>query len=214
MPIEQLSDIKADSIAAWIQDKRAEKTIEREFKNFLMTYTDENGVSVYGQRVRHLGEVNSESLEVSFLHLSDSKAILAYFLANCPAGMLPIFDRVALEVILLYYPHYTRIRPEVHVRMTDLPTQWTLRDLRQMHLDALVRVTGVVTKRSNVFPQLKYVKFDCVRCGEVMGPYTQDATREIKIGKCHSCGSMGPFNVNSEQVRLPPLTSFPRESSR
>jgi DNA replication licensing factor MCM2 len=146
--------------------------------------------------------VNSESLEISFLHLTDSKAILAYFLANCPAAMLPIFDDVALDVILLAFPHYTRIHAEVHVRITELPTSYTLRDLRQSHLDALVRVSGVVTRRSGVFPQLKYVKFDCQKCGEVLGPFYQDATSEIRIQHCAACASKGPFIVNSEQVRL------------
>lgn len=144
--------------------------------------------------------VNSESLEVSFLHLSDSKAILAYFLANSPAAMLPIFDEVALDVILLAFPHYTRIHAEVHVRITELPTSYTLRDLRQSHLDALVRVSGVVTRRSGVFPQLKYVKFDCGKCGEVLGPFFQDAASEIRISFCSACNGKGPFTVNSEQV--------------
>jgi len=144
--------------------------------------------------------VNSESLEVSFLHLTDSKAILAYFLANCPSAMLPIFDEVALDVILLAFPHYMRIHAEVHVRITELPTSYTLRDLRQSHLDALVRVSGVVTRRSGVFPQLKYVKFDCNKCGEVLGPFYQEAASEIRISFCSTCNSKGPFTVNSEQV--------------
>ena len=116
--------------------------------------------------------------------------------------MLPLFDAVALAVILLYYPANTRIHPEVHVRITELPTSYTLRDLRQVHLDALVRVSGVVTRRSAVFPQLKYVKFDCGRCGEVLGPFYQDAAAEVKVSFCAACNSKGPFTVNSEQVRL------------
>ena len=32
-----------------------------------MTYVDETGSSVYGQRIKALGEVNAESLEVSFM---------------------------------------------------------------------------------------------------------------------------------------------------
>lgn len=115
--------------------------------------------------------------------------------------MLPLFDAVALDVILLFYPQYTRIHAEVHVRITELPTSYTLRDLRQVHLDALVRVSGVVTRRTGVFPQLKYVKFDCAKCGEVLGPFPQEAI-EIKIGHCSSCESRGPFTVNVEQVRL------------
>ncbi|GAA5930534.1 hypothetical protein JCM1841_003160 [Sporobolomyces salmonicolor] len=200
MPIEQLSDIRADSLAQWIEDPRTKRTIMREFKNFLLTYTDENNESTYGSRINQLGQLNSESLEVSFLHLTDSKAILAYFLANCPSSMLPLFDEVALDVILLAFPHYTRIHAEVHVRITELPTSYTLRDLRQSHLDALVRVSGVVTRRSGVFPQLKYVKFDCTKCGEVLGPFYQDATSEIRISFCSGCNSRGPFNVNSEQT--------------
>ncbi|GAA5836759.1 hypothetical protein JCM9279_007653 [Rhodotorula babjevae] len=200
MPIEQLSDIRADSLAQWIEEPRTRKTIMREFKNFLLTYTDDNNESVYGSRITQLGQLNSESLEVSFLHLTDSKAILAYFLANCPSAMLPIFDEVALDVILLAFPHYMRIHAEVHVRITELPTSYTLRDLRQSHLDALVRVSGVVTRRSGVFPQLKYVKFDCNKCGEVLGPFYQEAASEIRINFCSTCNSKGPFTVNSEQT--------------
>ena len=115
--------------------------------------------------------------------------------------MLGYFDTVALDAVKLYYPDYERIHAEVHVRITGLPSSYTLRDLRQIHLDCLVRVTGVVTRRSGIFPQLKYVKFDCNKCGEVLGPFFQDATTEVKIRFCSSCESKGPFTINSEQVR-------------
>ncbi|KAK0532461.1 MCM DNA helicase complex subunit [Tilletia horrida] len=200
IPLEQLGDVKTDSIASWVAADNVRRTIVREFRNFLVTYIDENGVSVYGQRIKTLGEMNSESLEVSFVHLVDSKPILAYFLANSPASILPIFDAVAFDVVLLYYPSYDRIHPEIHVRISDLPTASTLRDLRQSHLNNLVRVSGVVTRRSGVFPQLKYVKFDCLSCGEVLGPFWQDANQEVKISYCSNCTKRGPFRVNSEQT--------------
>ena len=115
--------------------------------------------------------------------------------------MLTIFDEVALNAILVYYPAYERIHSEVHVRIADLPLSSSLRDLRRSNLNNLVRVTGVVTRRSGVFPQLKYVKFDCKKCGAVIGPFYQDASREVKISYCANCESKGPFSVNSEQVR-------------
>lgn len=200
LPIEQLGDVKADSIAAWVATENVRRTIVRELRNFLVTYVDEQGVSVYGQRIKTLGELNLESLEVSFLQLVEAKAILAYFLANSPASILPIFDEVAFDVVLLYYPSYDRIHSEIHVRITDLPTSVTLRDLRQSNLNSLVRVSGVVTRRSGVFPQLKYVKFDCLSCGEVLGPFWQDANQELKISYCSNCSRRGPFRVNSEQT--------------
>jgi len=144
--------------------------------------------------------VNSESLEISFLHLVESKAILAYFLANSPASMLPILDEVAFDVILLYYPSYDRIHPEIHVRIADLPSKSNLRELRQANLNSLVRVGGVVTRRTGVFPQLKYIKFDCLSCGEVLGPFLQDPQVELKISYCSNCQKRGPFRINSEQT--------------
>lgn len=180
-----------------------------------MTYVDDKGQSVYGQRIKNLGEgeltrslifstsspiVNSESLEVSYIHLASSRPILAYFLANSPQPMLNLFDEVALDAILLYYPSYDRIHSEIHVRITELPTSLSLRDLRQGNLNCLVKVSGVVTRRTGVFPQLKYVKFDCGKCGSTLGPFFQDTTKELKISFCSNCESRGPFSVNSEQT--------------
>ncbi len=200
LPLDQLADVKTDSVASWIATPNVRRTIMREFRNFLVTYVDEHGESVYGQRIKTLGEINSESIEVSFLHLADAKPILAYFLANSPASMLPIFDEIAFEVVLLYYPSYDRIHPEIHVRIADLPSSSTLRDLRQGHLNSLVRVSGVVTRRSGVFPQLKYITFQCNNCNELLGPYYQDANQEVKLSFCSSCEARRGFRIATEQT--------------
>lgn len=144
---------------------------------------------------------NRESFEVNYGHLAVSKAILAYFLANAPIAVLKVFDEVALEVTLLQFPEYERIHREIHVRITDLPDINSLRDLRQNQLNCLVCVTGVVTRRTGVFPQLKWVKFNCGKCNELLGPFYQDIHNEIKIRTCPSCQSKGPFHVNMEQVK-------------
>lgn len=200
MSLEALADVKAGSVAEWVNQPAVSKSICREFKSFLLEYTDENGVSVYGTRIRTLGEVNSESLEVVYGHLVESKATLAYFLAIAPAEVLKLFDSVAMEAVELHYPDYSRIHAEIHVRISSLPTSFTLRELRENHLNSLVRVTGVVTRRTGVFPQLKYVKFDCPKCGEILGPYMQESNQEVRISYCHSCQSRGPFVLNSEKT--------------
>ncbi|KAF9529400.1 MCM2/3/5 family-domain-containing protein [Crepidotus variabilis] len=200
LPLEQLSDIKAKSIVEWIATDRVRRSIIRHFHHFLLTYIDDHGTSVYGERIKHLGETNSESLEVSYLHLAISKPILAYFLTNSPTAMLEIFDSVAMDAILVFYKAYKRIHNEVHVRICDLPLSLTLRDLRRSHLNNLVRISGVVTRRTGVFPQLKYVKFDCKKCGAVLGPFYQDASKEVRVSYCANCESKGPFIVNSEQT--------------
>lgn len=196
----QLIDVKAPSVLEWICQPQVTRTIAREFKSFLLEFVDEKGRSVYGPRIREMGESNSESLEVSYSHLLNSKAILADFLRQCPEEMLKIFDVVAMEATEIHYSDYTQIHSEIHVRITDFYELLNLRDLRQTHLNHLVKIRGVVTRRTGIFPQLKYIKFDCPQCKAVLGPYFQDSNQEIKIRYCSNCEYRGKMPINSEQT--------------
>jgi DNA replication licensing factor MCM2 len=200
LSLEELADVKAGNLTEWILQPQVMRSISREFKAFLTEYTDASGQSVYGNRVKTLGEVNSASLEVSYDHLASTRAVLAYFVANEPTEVLKIFDQTALDIILFHYPQYADIHSEIHVRITDLPIVYSLRELRQSHLNCLVRVSGVVTRRTGVFPQLKYVMFLCNKCGITLGPFQQEAAAEVKISYCQNCQSRGPFTMNSEKT--------------
>lgn len=65
---------------------------------------------------------------------------------------------------------------------THPPSTW--------HLGNLIKVTGVVTRRTGVFPQLKVVSFDCGRCGSTMGPFPQQVS---SLGENGLIVIMGPF---------------------
>lgn len=71
---------------------------------------------------------------------------------------------------------------------------------RQIHLNTMIKIGGVVTRRSGVFPQLQQVKYDCSKCGTILGPFFQNSYTEVKVGSCPECQSKGPFTVNVEQV--------------
>ncbi|OAL69028.1 DNA replication licensing factor Mcm2 [Trichophyton violaceum] len=200
LTLEDMADIKADNLTEWVATPAIHRAIYREFKSFLTEFTDKDGISVYGTLVKNLGEENSESLEVAYPHLSESKSIIAYFLANAPAEVLKIFDQVAMEATLLHYRDYHRIHSEIHVRITNLPVKYTLRQLRQSHLNCLICVSGVVTRRTGVFPQLKYIMFNCSKCGITLGPFEQESSSELKISFCQNCQSRGPFTLNSERT--------------
>ena len=51
-----MSEIKAKSIVEWIANDRVRRSIVKHFRQFLMTYVDDHGASVYGQRIHKLGE--------------------------------------------------------------------------------------------------------------------------------------------------------------
>lgn len=143
---------------------------------------------------------NRQSLEVSYMHLSQDQATLAIWLADIPKTMLKIFDEVAKGVVLSKFPDYSAMHDEIHVRITDLPIADSLRDLRHVHLNVLVKVSGVVTRRTGVFPQLRVARYTCLKCGSVSQPYVQNNESETKAGSCIVCQSTGPFSLNSEQT--------------
>jgi DNA replication licensing factor MCM2 len=66
---------------------------------------------------------------------------------------------------------------------------------RKIHLNQFVRTTGVVTATTGVLPQLSVVKYDCNKCGYVLGPFVQSQNAEVKPGSCPECQSSGPFMV-------------------
>ena len=66
---------------------------------------------------------------------------------------------------------------------------------RQIHLNKLISVEGVVTRRTSVFPQLQMVKYDCNKCGFILGPFTQNGETETKPTTCPQCQTKGGLEV-------------------
>lgn len=77
----------------------------------------------------------------------------------------------------------------------NIITSYFLLNYRKIHLNQLVRTTGVVTATTGVLPQLNVVKYDCNKCGFILGPFTQSQGTEVKPGSCPECQSTGPFMV-------------------
>jgi DNA replication licensing factor MCM2 len=98
------------------------------------------------------------------------------------------------------YPGYFNIQPEVFVRITNLPVLDPIRDLRQKDLGQLIRVMGVITKRSTVYSQLKTVIYVCIKCGEKKGPFHLENNDQAHTGICANCQSQGPFRLSQEEL--------------
>lgn len=60
----------------------------------------------------------------------------------------------------------------------------------------MVRTLGVVTATTGVLPQLSVIKYDCNKCGFILGPFVQTQNNEVQPGACPECQSTGPFMVN------------------
>ncbi|XP_013421596.1 DNA replication licensing factor mcm2-like [Lingula anatina] len=198
--IENLEDMKGHSVREWVSMLAPRTEIKNRFKNFLRTFVDEKGHNVFREKIRQMVEGNKESLVVDYNHLASEEQVLAFFLPEAPTEMLKIFDEAAKEVVLTMYPNYEKIVKEIHVRISDLPLVEELRTLRQLHLNQLIRTSGVVTSTTGVLPQLAMIKYDCNKCNFILGPYYQSQNQEVKPGSCPECQSSGPFEINMEQT--------------
>ena len=202
----------------WIAESRTRREIQSRFRRFLQSYYvgiervaswernhkgEENPPKcpfkryrpVYPAKVRGMCANNSASLEVDYGHLGEMQSLLAIWLTDVPRDMLQIFDEVLKDVVLKEFPHYAQIAQELHVRIVNLPISDRLRDLRQNDLNNLIRVSGVVTRRTDVYPQIKAQAYDCSACGQQYGPFPED---KLKPAQCLGCGQ-GVLRANPQR---------------
>ncbi|GJP48188.1 hypothetical protein CLOM_g7462 [Closterium sp. NIES-68] len=210
---EEEEDINDDSLynmqgslREWVSRDEVRRFMARKFRHFLQTFKDSRGRhrgdsdADYAIRIRELVEMNSCSLELDYSHLLTTHPILAVWLADAPKQVLEVLDEVAQAEVFRAFPMYEQVHERIYVRVAGLPVIDQIRDIRQTHLNCLIRVGGVVTRRTGVFPQLQQVKYNCVKCGAILGPFFQTSSSEIRIRTCAECQSKGPFQVNVEQT--------------
>ena len=67
---------------------------------------------------------------MSYLHISQAHLDLAMLVPDCPAAVLPLFHKAARDAVLADFPEYHGIHEEVFVRITELPIEDSIRELR------------------------------------------------------------------------------------
>jgi len=195
-------DDHGSDIRSWLCQERAQRALQRRFITFLRQAVDDTtGRAIYVDRIKHMCAENTQSLVLSYHDLMTADPLLAVWVSEAPAEVLRIFDDAAMHFLLSMFPQYRTIHREIHVRIADLPISDPLRDIRQVHLNCLIRTSGVVTKRSAVLPQLKLVTLTCRACSESLGPIaTNSLNPEKSVRCCARCGSRGPFEIDAQQT--------------
>lgn len=193
----------------WIAQERTRREIQRKFRAFLRHYTEDDagerrrrGNGIYEHKIRSMCASNLSTLQISYMHLMEAEPILAIWLADAPRDMFEVLNEAATRHTLMLFPHYNSIKTEIHVRISHVPIMDSLRDLRRSHLDCLVKVHGVVTRRSNVYPQMQMAVYRCSACKATEGPFRVDAVgryaeESYKPDECGMCETSGLFKLDT-----------------
>ncbi|KAL1334951.1 hypothetical protein HN51_063889 [Arachis hypogaea] len=191
------------TLREWVTRDEVRRFIARKFKDFLLTYVNpknEHGDFEYVRLINEMVLANKCSLEIDYKQFIYVHPNIAIWLADAPQSVLEVMEDVAKNVVFQLHPNYKNIQQKIYVRITNLPVYDQIRNIRQIHLNTMIRIGGVVTRRSGVFPQLQQVKYDCNKCGATLGPFFQNSYSEVRVGSCPECQSKGPFTVNIEQT--------------
>ena len=174
--------------------------IRTAFTKFIKSYK-EDGKSIYENRIIEMAQNNKQSLEVNYSHLETKEQSLAHWVIKYPEIIIPYLNDVSFELTCELFPHYSKIWKEIFVRIKDLPLPTNIRDLRCENIGHMVKLKGVVTKRTSVYPKLKTAYFNCVKCGEKNGPFHYNSVNDqIIIGSCPVCQSNGPYTLDSQET--------------
>ncbi|TYI35920.1 hypothetical protein ES332_A03G109000v1 [Gossypium tomentosum] len=191
------------TLREWVTRDEVRRFIFKMFRDFILAYVNPKNGHGDVEYVRLINEVvsaNKCSLEIDYKQFISLHSNIAIWLADAPQSVLEVMEDVAQRVVFDLHPNYKKIHQKIYIRITNLPIYDQIRDIRQIHLNTMVRIGGVVTRRSGVFPQLQQVKYDCNKCGSILGPFFQNSYSEVKVGSCPECQSKGPFTVNIEQT--------------
>jgi DNA replication licensing factor MCM2 len=194
----------------WIAQERTRREIQRRFRAFLRHFVvgtppgerRRRGNGIYEQRIRQMCASNLSTLQVSYLHLMEAEPVLAVWVADAPGDMFDVLNEAATRHTLMLFPHYNAIKTDIHVRISHVPIMDSLRDLRRSHLDCLVKVSGVITRRSNVYPQLQMAVYRCVACKTTEGPFRVEGVghnveESYMPDECPICENGGFFRLDT-----------------
>ncbi|MBA0683209.1 hypothetical protein Goari_024883 [Gossypium aridum] len=146
------------TLREWVTRDEVRRFIFKKFRDFLLTYVNPkngHGDIEYVRLVNEIVSANKCSLEIDYKQFISVHPNIAIWLADAPQSVLEVMEDVAQRVVFDLHPNYKNIHQKIYVRITNLPIYDQIRDIRQIHLNTMVRIGGVVTRRSGVFPQLQ-----------------------------------------------------------
>lgn len=147
----------------------------------------------YIKSIKTMCSFNFESIEIDFEDLKPFHENME----KDPVTFIKVLDEALCKVTRSYFPNYHLIKPLIHGRIINLPIIEKIRDLRNNHLNKLIRINGVVTRRSGVFSLYSIVRFTCTKCKGTFGPFVG---KDIKPTTCFECQGTGPFIINTSET--------------
>ena len=176
--------------------------IER-FENFIKSYRTEDGTYKYRIMLQKLSLTGSKSLVIDFDDLLRFDPELAKKTLENPEEFIESASRAIKNVMLIEDPDYAKKIESFYPRFKNLPEKISLRQIRSHHIGQLVAIDGIITRASEVKPQLIEAVFECQRCHEKIVVLQEEGKYTPPI-QCTNptCRRKGPFKLIVEESKF------------
>lgn len=142
------------------------------------------------KELRKLAAKGQKSLVIEFDRLLEHDMELARALLENPNEFLEIADAILRDITKL---------PSMHLRVKSLDSTIPIREIRAGHVGKFIQVEGILTRVSEVKPEIREAVFKCLRCGEENRVLQIDEVfREPLVCENPNCSRKGPFKLEIE----------------
>ncbi|XP_021813137.1 DNA replication licensing factor MCM2-like isoform X1 [Prunus avium] len=134
------------TLREWVTRDEVRRFIAKKFKEFLLTFVKKGSSDIeYVRLINEMVLANKCSLEIDYKQFIGTHPNIAIWLADAPQPVLEVMEDVAKNVVFSLHPNYKRIHQKIYVRITNLPVYDQIRNIRQIHLNTMIRIEGIVT---------------------------------------------------------------------
>ncbi len=139
------------------------------------------------KELRKLAAEGQKSLEIEFDALLGHDMELAKCLLESPWDFLETADEILEDI--------TKI-PNSRFRVKNLDKTMTVREIRAEQVGKFIQVEGVLTRASEIKPEVREAVFKCLHCGEETSvPQEEEVFRQPLSCENPNCGKQGPFTL-------------------
>jgi replicative DNA helicase Mcm len=193
----------ADESAATAVDEEAD--LFQRFQNFLKSFRTESGSLKYREIIQRLPVTGERSVVIDYNELLDFDPQLARQMIDDPEDCIKTASEAVKTVVGIEDRDYvTKVIEdgyEFKARFRNVTTgKVKLRMIRAHHIGKMIMVDGIITRVSEVKPQLLVATFEC-SCGQKIFA-EQFEGRYTAPPACPACKREGPFNLLVEESKF------------
>jgi replicative DNA helicase Mcm len=169
------------------------------YERFFKEFASEDGQIKYRTAIEKMPTQNERSIEINFDDLWNFDPELAKRTLEAPIQNIDAAEKAITNLMMIEAEDYAK--HTFHARFVNLPDSHRvhLRKLRSEHIGQLIAVNGILTRASEVKPQLTLGIFECKACGERISIFQGDFYTTPYQCPNNQCNKKGPFTfINTE----------------